>query len=285
MSNENIDPSRDIIILRSVWGKVGMKYFIQPSKDPKTGRYPDCVRRVDSNGDMILSDADRNSGKYFIKEDETFTIEDGTVFNLEDEYQKNEWEAIKNSPLIAPDRFAKNSRGESLIDGTLDMSSRRPRYGVAELYVYKPGAVATARVSRKKLIHKAVNFILEEEQGLDGLITKAKLLGKRMYNAAASDVEDFLIKTAEKDPEKIIDLYTGSDTQLRLLLIDAVDNEVIRVKDRVYTYDSTILGASDKAVISWMKQPKNQRILELIRKDTYPHLYEKEDNDNEKDKK
>jgi len=284
MNNENMDPSREIIILRSVWGKVGMKYFIQPSKDPKTGRYPECVRRVDSNGDMILSDADRNSGKYFIKEDETFTIEDGTVFNLEDEYQRNEWEAIKNSPLIAPDRFAKDSKGDSLIDGTLDMSSRRPRYGVAELYVYKPGAVATARVSRKKLIHKAINFILEEEQGLTGLLTKAKLLGKRMDNAASSDVEDFLIKTAEKDPDKIIDLYTGSDTQLRLLLIDAVDNEVIRVKDRVYTYDTTILGASDKAVISWMKQPKNQRILELIRKDTYPHLYVKED-DNTKDKK
>lgn len=284
MNNENMDPSREIIILRSVWGKVGMKYFIQPSKDPKTGRYPECVRRVDSNGDMILSDADRNSGKYFIKEDETFTIEDGTVFNLEDEYQRNEWEAIKNSPLIAPDRFAKDRKGDSLIDGTLDMSSRRPRYGVAELYVYKPGAVATARVSRKKLIHKAINFILEEEQGLTGLLTKAKLLGKRMDNAASSDVEDFLIKTAEKDPDKIIDLYTGSDTQLRLLLIDAVDNEVIRVKDRVYTYDTTILGASDKAVISWMKQPKNQRILELIRKDTYPHLYVKED-DNKKDKK
>ena len=77
MNNENLDPSRNIIILRSVWGKVGMKYFIQPSKNPKTGRYADCVRRVDSNGDMILSDADRNSGKYFVKEDETFTIEDG----------------------------------------------------------------------------------------------------------------------------------------------------------------------------------------------------------------
>lgn len=282
MNNENVDPSREIIILRSVWGKVGMKYFIQPSKDPKTGRYPDCVRRVDSNGDMILSDADRNSGKYFIKEDETFTVEDGTVFNLEDEYQRNEWEAIKNSPLIAPSRFAKDSRGDSLIDGTLDRSSRRPRYGVAELYVYKPGAIATARVSKKKLIHKAINFILEEEQGLTGLITKAKLLGKRMHNAAASDVEDFLIKTAEKDPDKIIDIYTGSDTQLRLLLIDAVDNEVIRVKDRVYTYDTTILGASDKAAISWMKQPKNQRVLELIRKDTYPHLYEQEDNKEDK---
>lgn len=277
MNNENLDPSRNIIILRSVWGKVGMKYFIQPCKNPKTGRYADCVRRVDSNGDMILSDADRNSGKYFVKEDETFTIEDGTVFNLEDELQRNEWEAIKHCPLIAPDRYAKDNKGDLLIDGTMDYTAKRPRYGVAELYVYKPGAVANARVSRKKLIHKAINFILEDERGLEGLLTKTKLLGKRMNNAAASDVEDFLIKTAEKDPDKIIELYTGSDTQLRLLLIDAVDAKIITVKDRVYMYDTTILGASDKAVISWMKQPKNQRVLELIRKDTYPHLYVDDD--------
>lgn len=277
MNNENLDPSRNIIILRSVWGKVGMKYFIQPSKNPKTGRYADCVRRVDSNGDMILSDADRNSGKYFVKEDETFTIEDGTVFNLDDEYQNAEWEAIKYCPLIAPDRYAKDNNGNLLIDGVMDYSAKKPRYGVAELYVYKPGAAAASRVSRKKLIHKAINFILEDQLGLEGMLTKAKLLGKRMSNAAASDVEDFLIKKAEKDPESIIDLYTGSDTQLRLLLIDAVDAKVILVRDRVYMYDTTILGASDKAVISWMKQPKNQRVLELIRKDTYPHLYIDED--------
>ena len=273
MNNENLDPSRNIIILRSVWGKVGMKYFIQPSKNPKTGRYADCVRRVDSNGDMILSDADRNSGKYFVKEDETFTIEDGTVFNLDDEYQNAEWEAIRYCPLIAPDRYAKDNNGNLLIDGVMDYSAKKPRYGVAELYVYKPGAAAASRVSRKKLIHKAINFILDDTLGLEGMLTKAKLLGKRMNNAAASDVEDFLIKKAEKDPESIIDLYTGSDTQLRLLLIDAVDAKIILVRDRVYMYDTTILGASDKAAISWMKQPKNQRILELIRKDTYPHLY------------
>ena len=273
MNNENLDPSRNIIILRSVWGKVGMKYFIQPSKNPKTGRYADCVRRVDSNGDMILSDADRNSGKYFVKEDETFTIEDGTVFNLDDEYQNAEWEAIRYCPLIAPDRYAKDNNGNLLIDGVMDYSAKKPRYGVAELYVYKPGAAAASRVSRKKLIHKAINFILDDALGLEGMLTKAKLLGKRMNNAAASDVEDFLIKKAEKDPESIIDLYTGSDTQLRLLLIDAVDAKIILVRDRVYMYDTTILGASDKAAISWMKQPKNQRILELIRKDTYPHLY------------
>jgi hypothetical protein len=38
----------DVIILKSVYGKVGIKYYIQPCKDPKTGRYPDCVKSVNS---------------------------------------------------------------------------------------------------------------------------------------------------------------------------------------------------------------------------------------------
>ena len=44
------------IILRSVFGKVGMKYFIQPCKDPRTGRFPNCVKPVDSHGDIILKE-------------------------------------------------------------------------------------------------------------------------------------------------------------------------------------------------------------------------------------
>ena len=36
----------NIIILRSVYGKVGQKYFIQPCRDKKTNRLPDCVNIV-----------------------------------------------------------------------------------------------------------------------------------------------------------------------------------------------------------------------------------------------
>jgi hypothetical protein len=36
---------------------------------------------------MILTDAERNSGKYFIKENETFIIEDGTTYHLDDEIE------------------------------------------------------------------------------------------------------------------------------------------------------------------------------------------------------
>ena len=78
----------NVIILRSVYGKVGQKYYIQPCKDPKTGRLPDCVKKVNSQGDMILTDAERNSGKYYVKETDVFTIQDGTTFNLDDDIEK-----------------------------------------------------------------------------------------------------------------------------------------------------------------------------------------------------
>ena len=255
-----------------------MKYLIQPCRDPQTGRLPDCVKRVNAAGDMIMTDAERNSGKYFIPENHTFTIEDGTSFDLSDEYQRAEWEAIKNCQLIAPDRYAKDKNGNLLIDGTMDWSARKPRYGVAELYIDRPGVETQKRVSKKKLILEASQFILNDPQGSEGLLTKAKLLGKRMTNMPMADVEDYLLSVAEKDPSKIIELYTGTDTNLRLLLIDARDKKVVYVKNKLYMYaDNIVLGATDDAAITWMKQPKNAKLLELIRKDTYPDYYEDED--------
>jgi hypothetical protein len=53
----NGDLKRNIIILRAAWGKRGQKYYITPQKDKK-GLYPDCVRKVDANGDMILKPGD-----------------------------------------------------------------------------------------------------------------------------------------------------------------------------------------------------------------------------------
>ena len=72
---------------------------------------------------MIMTDNERNSGKVFIPENRTFTVEDGTTFDLSDEYQKAEWESIKNCLLIAPSRYAKDENGNYLIDGTIGKNS------------------------------------------------------------------------------------------------------------------------------------------------------------------
>lgn len=274
------DLKSNVVVLRSVFGKVGQKYFIQPQRDSR-GRYADCVKRADAHGDIILTPAElekesRGEAAY-IKEDEVFVIEDGKTFNLDDVYEKAVWEAIKNCDMIAPDRFAKNEKGEYLIDGTIDPKSKRPRYGTAELYVDRPGFEAQRRVTRRKLIVEASNYIMNDERGYEGRLLVAKVLGRDMKNQPNADVEDYLLSIAEKTPEKIINCYTGGDMQLRMLFIDAKEHGVIVKKNGLYLYgDNVTLGATDSAVIEWMKISKNAKTLGLIRQDTYPDMF-KED--------
>ena len=84
---QNGDVKSNIITLRSSWGKVGQKIYIEPQKDPKTGRFPSCVKRVNSQGDIILTPAElelESAGKAaYIREDQVFIIQDGTTLNLD----------------------------------------------------------------------------------------------------------------------------------------------------------------------------------------------------------
>lgn len=277
---QNGDLKSNVVVLRSVFGKVGQKYYIQPQRD-KNGRYPACVKRVDSQGDIILTQDElqkESKGEAaYIREDQLFVIEDGKTFDLNDVYEAAEWEAIKNCELIAPDRFAKNDKGEYLIDGTIDPKSKRPRYGTAELYVDRPGLESQRRVTRRKLIVEASNYIMNDERGYEGRLLVAKVLGRDMKNQPNADVEDFLLSIAEKTPEKIIGAYTGGDIQLRMLFIEAREKNVIYKKNGLYLYGEegqVTLGATDSAVVEWMKIQKNQKTLALIRKDTYPEMFE-----------
>ena len=230
---------------------------------------------------MILSEAERNDPNkdFFVKETDTFEIVDGTTFDLEDVRQRFIWEAIQYCPLIAPDYYAKDNKGNSLINGTPGWNNKAPRYGVAELYVERPGVEANMRVSRKKIKHDAESYIYGDERGYDGRVLKARLLGHRMDGMADSDVTDYLLQVAERDPEKIIALYTGGDTAVRLLFIEARDKNVILYKNKLYTYaDNVVLGATDDAAILFLKDPKNANVYKLIKQDTYPELMGTEKN-------
>ena len=258
----------NVIILRSVFGKVGMKYYMNPIKDSKTGRFPDCVRMVDSFGNMILSDVDKTSGSILIPENRLFIIEDGKSFNLDDPWAKAEWESIKFCTLIAQSRDARDSKGNLVIDGD------SKRYGVAELYIERPGQETVKKVSKRKKIHDAESYIYQDPQGSEGRLKMARLLGKIMKNSPDADVTDYLTEIASKNPDKIIELYTGDDMVIRLLFIDARDRNVIYNKNKLYLYgDNVVLGATDDSSVTWLKDPRNYKILQLIKKDTYPDLY------------
>ena len=274
------------IVLRSVYGKVIDKYILAVSKNPVTGRYPDCVRRVNSMGDMILSDNDRNSGEIFIPENQIFEVKDGTTLNLEDPWEAAEWECIKYSPIIAMSRDARDSKGNLLIDGEDARGKTNARYGIAELYVEAPERESIKRISSKQLRHKAESYIFDDEKGATGRVFHARLLGKDMKSAPDSEVTEYLLDIASKDPQRIIDVYAGSDTGLRLLVIEAREKHIITIKNKVYVYaDDIVLGITEDAVLAYLKDPKNKRILELIKRDTYPELEAAKADANKKEKK
>ena len=225
---------------------------------------------------MILSERERNDPNrvYFIKETDTFEVVDGTTFDLENVRQRFIWEAIQYCPLIAPDYYAKDKNGNSLINGTPGWNSKSPRYGIAELYVERPGVEATRRVSRRKLKHDAETYIYNDDRGAEGRVLRARLLGHRMEGMADADVTDYLLQIAERDPEKIISLYTGGDTAVRLLFIEAKEKNVIVYKDRLFMYADVVLGATDDAALLFLKDPKNANLYKLIKRDTFPGLPE-----------
>jgi hypothetical protein len=269
---------QDRITLKSVYDKASITYFISPCKN-KNGQYPKCIKRVNANGDMILSEQERNEyseGKLALfPENHVFEVTSGKTYNLKDIWEAAEWEAIKNCPYIALSRDQRDVNGNLVIDGAISTPSKPSRNGVAELYVEHPGLDAKRRVSKKQKIHQAYSFIFDDPKGIDGQLNMAKILGKDMRNQPTADVVDYLTRIADKDPQKIIDLYTGQGTELRILFIDAKEKKIIISKNKLYIYgDNIVLGATDDAVIAWMQDPRNQKILELIKKDTYPDYYE-----------
>ena len=254
------------ITLRSAFGKVKSVWF-NPVKD-KNGMYPPFVKevRMNPNGEseMILSEKDLNDPERagFIPADMEILVEDGTTFNLDNILERHKWEAIKNSELIVEERGARDEKGNLVIDGD------KNRYGRAEFWVEKPGEESARRIKRKQLITKANVFI--EQDSAEGRATKVKLLGKRMYNAPDSDIQDFLYQKAEANPNLIIDLYTGQDQQLRLLFIEATDKNIIKKVSGIFMYGDVRLGVNDEAVIFFFKDPANKQILDEIKIQTFP---------------
>ena len=273
LMNEDIITNK--VILRSVYKNA--KYTIEPCKDPRTNRFPSCVRPVNANGDIILTEKERTDehegNAHYVPENAKFLITDGKTFDLNDTIERAEWEAIKFSSLIAESRTAKDKNGNLKIDGDTRNNTATARYGRAELYIDRPGQTAQTKVTKKIQQYKAIDYILKEERGLDGLILKAKLLGRNMKGQPSAEIQAYLIEIAERTPERIIDLYEDSNLSYRLLFIDAKDKHIIYFKDRTYQFEENILAATDEAVITWMKQDKNRALVELIKKETYPELY------------
>ena len=256
-----------IVTLRTVYKL--KEYHFMPTKQPN-GLNWDFVKpvRIDNDGSsyMVLSEAERNDPKsaYFLPEDLDIVVTEGTTFDLSDPLQYNKWMAIKDNDLIAPTRDAKDKDGNFLIDGN------KQRYGIAEIFVDVAGEDSERSINRRKLIHEAEEYVFKDSS--NGILTKCRLLGRNMKNAPFSDAKDLLLQEADKHPQKIIDLYTGQDSGIQLMILDAKEQNVIRKVNGWWMYGETNLGATDEAMLTFFKTPMNKPIFDALKKHVYPQF-------------
>lgn len=283
-----MEKQSNIIVLKSAYGKTqGQSYFIVPCADPNTGMYPPCVRERDSHTGLLnlsekdklmANDPDPKKRVVFVASDEPIEVKHGTTFDLDNPLDNAKWEAIKNSKMIADDRYAKDSSGNYKIDGgsvSIDAIGRvRGDFGVADLYVERPGLAAKSRNDFRKLVLQAQNYIANDT--LDQWILKCRLLEKDMSRANSSDIEDWLYTQAEKNPQKIIDLYVGNSTKVRLLIAEATSKGVIKKKNGIYYFgDDMIIGRDLDKTVEYLANPDNKVIYDQISKETFPELQKK----------
>lgn len=266
------------IILKSAFNKTpGMIYKIEPCADAY-GKMPSCVRQVNSMGDMILSESDKeqmSTGKVvFIPINKVIEVEHGTTFDLNDPYQKAIWECIENSKLIAKQRRQKDSLGNLAIDGSFPVvdSHDNPysRYGIAELYVDQPGETAKIKNTLRELRHKAEALIFDDSQ--EHRVTMCKLFDRDMTKAPAADVKNFLLDRAEKDPERVIKYYEQAEYTIRLLLVTAIERGVITKRNDGLYYGELRLGSSIDLVVDHLKQKENSALIDAVKKETFPEV-------------
>ena len=257
--------NKKIITLRTPYKL--KEYHFTPLPDRNGLRKP-FVKEVRADADgtthMVLSEEERNdpNSKYFLPEDMDIVVTEGTTFDLSDPLDYNKWEAIKDSDLIVPMRDARDENGVLLIDGD------KKRYGIAEIYVDIAGEDSERRINRRKKILEAQQFVLNDSP--NGILSKCRLIGRDMKNAPFTDAQDYLLEEADKHPDKVIDLYTGQDTGLQLLLLEGREKNIINKVNGWLMYGDTNLGATDEAAVIFLKSPMNKKIFEALKRHVFP---------------
>ena len=177
--------------------------------------------------------------------------------------------------MIAKERSERDINGDLLIDGGKSIEDKyhnaRGRYGLAELYIERPGKAAQTRVSIAKLIHEAEGLIFADN--IEHQILICKLFEKDMSHAHPSDVEEYLLTQARKYPEKLIKFYSAEESSTRLLILTAKDKGIITTKQDGMYYADIKLGSNLDLVTERLKIDKT--IKEEIKRETFPEIEKK----------
>lgn len=267
--NNMINDLDDKIHIVCLYGPVHAGARIYPVRNPKTGEFPSCIRKVNSYGDIIYQKND-DPGEYFVKETDSFVVKSGTDFDLSNDVEKKNWEAIKFSDLIFDSKGKFDEKGNVVVEPT-------DKIPASAIFTIERIADETKkRNDSKRLKNKALNFIYQDSD--TGLALKAKVLGCFIKNSTREEIEEFVTNFAEKNPEKVIELYTGSDMKLHLIFLYAKEKNILINKGGIYVYgESNMIGRTEDDCVKFFKEPNNKVITDKIIKELSDVLKDVED--------
>jgi hypothetical protein len=131
---------------------------------------------------------------------------------------------------------------------------------------------AEQRVSFARLKKQALDIIFEQASATRR-VEICRLLGQRMEDMPAFEVEEYLISVGEKNPQRIISAFTDKNAKTRLFLLKAVDKRIVRIENEIYKYGGYTLGISEEHAILWLKNPENSDIVDSLKADVFPEYF------------
>ncbi|MCK5788593.1 MAG: hypothetical protein KAH32_06320 [Chlamydiia bacterium] len=226
-------PSQKVITLKAFFKDD--KCIISPAKDGN-GRYVG----IEEN----LSEMEKLKRGYHPTIDSRIRIYDGLEINLNDQTWAADWEWMKHTREIS-DSFAEGQETPG-----------------AYFYIYRQGFESAKNVADARKLHALKEYIFNDTP--ENLYNRVKILGISMDDFTIADVQEYLLGLVETDPASLRNVYENDLFALELLLMHALEKQIVTRRAGSYIFGEVYLGIDKRAVLSYFSNPRNTSITSTI---------------------
>ena len=235
-----VEAEKGVIILKAVYKNAG-PFTACPVKDPDRPGFYLGVER--------LSDEEKRKREYYVEPEKlAIKIKDGKIFDLSKIVDRLNWGWIKYVPEVV---------------GSFE-KAQKSSYEI-RFYVKIEEVESQKTISRINLKLKALNLV-DQDDPLN-YSSRVRLLEMDMRGQTALSQKEFLMEEAEREPQKVINAYESDTIGIRLLVLNALDRNIIIYDQNIYSYNTVTLGMNEDAVVEFLVRSVNRPIRELIEGD------------------
>lgn len=236
------EPGKRIITLRSVYKTGTYKgsglVWVQPKAHPTN--YNQYL------GITPLSEMDKQKVPYHADENSLMELKDGITFDLDNPIDECNWNWVKHTDPV---------------ECTKEDAHRKPH---AQFYIEQESFEAKAAVADATTKVEAMQYVIKDS--IDSLYVHAAILGSNMDNQPSTEVRAFLLKMAETQPSKVVNVYTDKEVKMKAFIHRAVKAGVITVDAPTgfYIYGNSTIGTTLQSAVTFLKDKANADLAESL---------------------